>query len=338
MREADSRRTNDEVNDEGADRPGRTSWVPVHLLRPADSPRSDGEDPEHVRVLATVETRLPPIVVHRASHRVIDGMHRLAAAKLRGDAMIEVRYFEGTEHEAFVLAVKANTTHGRPLTMSDRARAAERIIVSHPGWSDRSIAVATGIGARQVADVRRRLETRLDPTDRPRSRIGRDGRVRPLDGAAGRLKAAEVIREFPAASLREIGSRAGISPATARDVRARIQRGDDPVPGPRAGTGEHRPVRPSAPAAPGVTPAAGGADLAVMLRGLRLDPSLRFSDAGRDLLRWLMVKVPSPEQWNDLSRTLPPHTTYLLADIARECAQEWHRIAEDLDRRLRPSA
>lgn len=95
-------------------------------------------------MLAAVEAKLPPIIVHRATMRVIDGMHRLAAAKLRNDETIEVRFFEGTEQEAFVLAVKANISHGRPLSLTDRTSAAERIIVSHPAWSDRAIAVAAG--------------------------------------------------------------------------------------------------------------------------------------------------------------------------------------------------
>jgi hypothetical protein len=36
--------------------------------------------------------KLPPILVHRATNRIIDGMHRLEAAKLRGDETISVRF------------------------------------------------------------------------------------------------------------------------------------------------------------------------------------------------------------------------------------------------------
>lgn len=285
-------------------------------------------------MLAAVEAKLPPIIVHRATMRVIDGMHRLAAAKLRNDETIEVRFFEGTEQEAFVLAVKANISHGRPLSLTDRTSAAERIIVSHPAWSDRAIAVAAGISARLVGNLRRRLAVEDDSFDEARSRVGRDGRVRPLDNAEGRLKAAEVIREFPMASLREIGKRAGISPATASDVRKRIERGEDPVPGNNE-RAERRPAR--QPARRSVD-SANEPDIEAMLQGLRVDPSLRFSEAGRDLLRWILSKALRPGEWGHVSDGLPPHTTYILADVARRCADEWCEIADDLDQRSRRMA
>jgi hypothetical protein len=284
-------------------------------------------------MLSDIETGLPPILVHRATMRVIDGMHRLAAKKLRNDATIEVQYFEGTEQEAFVLAVKANVSHGRPLSLADRTSAAERIMCSHPTWSDRSIAVAAGIGARLVANLRRRLEAEADTVDAARSRIGRDGRVRPLDSAEGRLKAAEVIREFPHASLREIGQRAGISPATASDVRKRIQRGDDPVPGNQERTERRFVPQPARHADQASEP-----DIETMLHGLKVDPSLRFSEAGRDLLRWVISKTLRPGEWREVGDRLPPHATYILADIARRCADEWRHIANDLDQRSRRMA
>src|SRR2546421_3267487 len=70
----------------------RTHRVPVRSLLPADSPRLNGEDAEHIRVLAAVEAKLPPILVHRASMRVIDGMHRLGAARLRNEETIDVQF------------------------------------------------------------------------------------------------------------------------------------------------------------------------------------------------------------------------------------------------------
>jgi hypothetical protein len=48
------------------------------------SPRQGGENNEHARALAESEERLPPIVVHGPSMRVIDGIHRVRAAIIRG--------------------------------------------------------------------------------------------------------------------------------------------------------------------------------------------------------------------------------------------------------------
>jgi hypothetical protein len=306
-----------------------TESVPVDSLLPADSPRIEGEDLEHIRMLAATETKFPPIIVHRATMRVVDGMHRLAATKLRNETMIEVRYFSGTEQEAFVLAVKANIIHGRPLSASDRSEAAVRIIVSHPDWSDRAVAAVAGISARLVANLRQRLDLDVDSLGR-RARIGRDGRMRPLDSAEGRLKAAEIIRQFPQASLREVGQRAGISPATAGDVRKRIQRGDQAVAGRRERAERPAPHKPVRPAGTRDVP-----DLGAILDGLKADPSLRFTETGREILRWIMSKALHPGEWRAISEGLPPHATYILADVARRCSDEWRHIANDLDQRLR---
>ena len=87
----------------------------IAKLRPSDSPRLAGQDTDHVRVLSQADS-LPPIIVQRGTMRVIDGMHRLRAAQLRGEKQIAVRFFEGSDDLAFVLAVHANTAHGLPLT------------------------------------------------------------------------------------------------------------------------------------------------------------------------------------------------------------------------------
>jgi len=66
--------------------------VPIARILAADSPRRAGENPEHAQSLAEVNAELPPIVVHRATLRVIDGMHRLRAARLRGQEEIAVHF------------------------------------------------------------------------------------------------------------------------------------------------------------------------------------------------------------------------------------------------------
>lgn len=58
------------------------AWIPLGLVRPSESPRSGGISREHVALLA--EAELPPILVHESSLRIVDGVHRLCAARLRG--------------------------------------------------------------------------------------------------------------------------------------------------------------------------------------------------------------------------------------------------------------
>lgn len=309
-----------------------THSVPVAALKPADSPRLVGEDTEHIRVLAEPDRALPPILVHRSTMRVIDGMHRLGAARLRGQDAIDVVFFDGSDEDAFVMAVKANVAHGLPLSYADREAAVVRILASHPDWSDRAIAATTGLAARTVATVR----TRVVGLPAATSRVGRDGRVRPLDSTDGRLVASRLIAAFPRASLREIARAAGISPATVRDVRARLQRGDDPVPQrrarsepviPAARRGDERPARDD-------LERLSMRDRDAVLRSLERDPSLRFAESGNKVLRWLGRRVIAEEEWRDITNAVPPHSAYILARLARRCGNEWLEFANRLEELL----
>ena len=94
-------------------------------------------------------------------------MHRLSAAKLEGSETIRAEFVDADEQTAFLLAVKANTDHGLPLSVADREAAAERILSWYPYWSDRAIAAIAGLagdvcgrGAGEFSAARLRLKTR----------------------------------------------------------------------------------------------------------------------------------------------------------------------------------
>ena len=298
--------------------------LPVAELYEADSPRAAGVDMPHARALAEVETELPPIVVHRATMRVIDGMHRLTAARLRGEPEIAAKLFDGDEDEAFLLAVRLNVTHGMPLTIADRRAAALRIIDTHPQLSDRSIARTAGLSAKTVGALRREIGS--PPVT---VRMGRDGRLRPLDGAAGRRAAAELIAVHPDATLRRIARDAGISVETARSVRQRLRAGEDPVLDRRT-----RP-QPAEPAARQMTvrlPESDPSDeLRTLLDTIQRDPSLRYTDSGRMLLRWLGPRVLLPDEVPTALRRIPPHCRLNLGSMARLSAAAWIQLAKLLE-------
>src|SRR5271155_3998957 len=94
------------------------TWVPLSSLQPADSPRLEGLDAAHAETLAEIESELPPILVQRSTMRVIDGMHRLSAAWIRGHEKIQVQFVDCDEFDAFLVAVAANIRHGLPLTLA----------------------------------------------------------------------------------------------------------------------------------------------------------------------------------------------------------------------------
>ena len=89
-------------------------------------------------------SELPPILVQRDNLRIIDGTHRIEAARARGEKTIQARVINCTDNDAYILAVKANTLHGLPLSRADRVSSARRILGGwHPDWSDRAIGIAT---------------------------------------------------------------------------------------------------------------------------------------------------------------------------------------------------
>jgi hypothetical protein len=298
----------------GGTRLGAVEFVSVSAVRLGTSIRLSGEDIEHVRTLVRSSADMPPIVVHRSTMRVIDGVHRLRAARLRGQQQIQVQYFDGTDEEAFFFAVRANLNHGLPLTTADRRAAASRIIAVRPDWSDRRVGAAAGLAGTTVAALRPRIGPVPVPNE---ARVGLDGRVRPLDGCARRQLAVQLIKEKPDASVREIARTAGLSPSTALDVRDRLRRGDDPVP-PRIRRQDKEKPAPTA------------GDDAIMAV-LRKDPTLRFTDGGRFLLRLLETHITAAEALTRHVGAVPVHCTKLVADLARNAGRRWFDFADQLE-------
>ena len=292
--------------------------VPLDALISPDSPRIGGTCDAHALAMAESDAALPPILVHRPTMRIIDGAHRVEAARLRGQADIEVRFYDGDDEDAFILGVSANIAHGLPLSTPDRSAAAARIIASRPGWSDRRIAAVTGLGATTVGAIRRRS---TDPAAQSNVRVGLDGRARPDSAVAGRIRAVELMRCRPDATIREIAAAAGVSASTALDVRRRLRDGEHPVP---------ERYRGAAPREQADVNAA--ADLGrQLLCQLREDPSLRFTEGGRALLRWLDQHLVTPAEWGRLTTVMPPHCAATVSDLARENARVWRELAVSLD-------
>ena len=306
--------------------------VPIDSLLFDGSPRLGGEDLEHVRMLAEASAALPPIMVHAPTMRVIDGVHRVRAARLNRLTEIRARMLHCDEQAAFILAVKANISHGLPLSKDDRTTAAIRIIVSHPDWSDRAVAAVTGLSDKTVSRIRVQSGS---ATLQPGVRIGRDGRIRPLDTTQKREQAAAMISEGPRTGLREIARATGLSLATVQDVRQRVNRGEDPVPSRyRLAKDADAATRPSPqPAMPRTRYKEALVDQQVALEKLDHDPSLKFNEAGRHLLHWLHRYTLEVDGAKAISTSVPDHWTGVVSALARTCATAWIGLADILDER-----
>lgn len=297
--------------------------VPTDSLLAADSPRLGGLNQEHIEVLA--QRAIEPVLVHRGTMRVVDGMHRLHAARLRGEAEIPVRFLDGPAGEVFIHSVSANVSHGLPLTLKDRKAAAGRILTSHPELSDRAIARITGLSPKTVSAVRR---TSTEEVAQPEVRVGADGRARPLDAARRREVAVAFLVAHPGATLSEVAASAGVSISTAGAIRQRLRRDEQAPPPPRPALVREvgRYERP-AEAPPG--------DLREQrIETLAKDPSLRFTESGRALLRWLNKRAPDLEAGQQLMAAVPVHCAVAVADLANSYAREWQRFASTLDQTL----
>lgn len=315
--------------------------VPVLSLRTGDSPRLNGVDKGYIDLLAETETPLPPVLVDKRTMRVIDGMHRLMAASLRGKKEIDVIFFEGSEDDVFLRAVQENVAHGLPLSQADRRAAAKRIIASHPHMSDRAIGQAAGLAAKGVAAIRK---SSSDDVPQSNARVGRDGRIRPLDSGKGRQRAAELLTEQPATSLRNVARAAGISPATALDVRKRLERGEPPVPATtvngfagkaaRARADDGADGRASRPEPQSASRSAPVTSPAATVEKLLRDPSLHNNERGKKILRLLHVNAVGAEQLSSVAATVPPHCVGIVARLARQYAKMWQDFAQELDGRV----
>lgn len=133
---------------------------------------------EAVEQYAGMLDELPPVELMRVgrSLRVIDGRHRIAAARAGGRTEILAVIREGSERDAFVAALGANARHGVRLSGADL-----RVVVGAAladaelaRWADRRLARLVGCSHTIVGVIR--AECRPETVDGPR--VGADGKTR----------------------------------------------------------------------------------------------------------------------------------------------------------------
>nr|BFE74529.1 hypothetical protein GCM10020092_078300 [Actinoplanes digitatis] len=120
------------------------------------------------------------------------------------------------------------------------------------------------------------------------------------------------MRSRPGASLREVAREAGISVGTAMDVRRKL-----------AAQNAASPAEP--PAGPGSE-----LDVGARLERLVHDPSLRYSERGRALLRLASTTLAFITQSDGVAENVPGHCRDSLRAIAETCAGGWREFGERL--------
>jgi ParB-like chromosome segregation protein Spo0J len=287
--------------------------VAVAELETGSAFREGGLCPEHVERLVALGGAWPPIVVMRRGGVVVDGAHRVEAARRLGIARLEAVFFDGGADDAFVEFVRRNVAHGLLLTLPERKHAAVRVLQAHRGWSDRRVAELCGLSPKTVA--RLRGESAARPTEENAQldrevRVGRDDRVRPVQRGSVRARVLEALREQPDASLRTIAGAVGVSPETVRLVRMNL-----------AELSEDSPVPPESASAP----------------AWQADAALVSAADGEAFLAWF-DQTALTDADIARARTVPLSRVYELADEARRRSDLWLRLARTLEARAAKSS
>lgn len=142
-------------------------------------------DESHVAELRlAVPGTLPPVSVYwdGTDYWLVDGFHRVSAAREMGDPTIQATIKNGTRREAIRASLTANIGHGLKRSNADKRKAIDTLLADQE-WSrmsDRAIAGELFVDNETVAARRSVLQTggSASPT-----RVGKDGSTRPATKA-----------------------------------------------------------------------------------------------------------------------------------------------------------
>ena len=278
-----------------------------------ERPVSEGRVTELMRA----PERWSPLLV-TADLTVIDGRHRVVAARRLGIDEVPVEVFAGYAQDALLEFVQRNLTTGDGLNRRERSKAARRILCAHPDWADRRIGDICGVSPKAVGQLRQSLMRTFGPGQIRWSdvRVGRDGRRRPVDPADRRAKVAEALAANPDVSLRTIARLVGVSPETVRRVRM--------------GLGEQ------------VWPAAGhaldGAQPApYSSRRVQWQPdaAIRSHPDGAAVAEFMLRTDVDDHDLERHAGLAPSATAAEIAEHARRCAEYWMSLAVTVEARTR---
>ena len=128
------------------------------------SPRTGVDDTVISSYVSSFES-LPPIDVFWIEGKdgwwLVDGWHRLGAAKQRNEEEIEATDHQGTMIDAIEYSFDANLKHGRPLTNKERKEAARFKLMRYTVRSNNWIGADCGIATHTVMAIRDDLESAL---------------------------------------------------------------------------------------------------------------------------------------------------------------------------------
>jgi ParB-like chromosome segregation protein Spo0J len=200
------------------------------VLLPELNPRAGLCEETIIRYMESFQA-LPPVNIQEGTGVLVDGFHRVEAARRMGVETVPVRMLDIPDEELHLYAGLANCEHGRALSRTERNRFVVRLADEY-GWSAEKVAKVVGISPSSVGlavrehRYNRELSERLGEEvqivnsshvqalyrvgEEPRSRLldaialktDEDGHPRPLTGAE--LKLLVDRMEDPATPAEEL--------------------------------------------------------------------------------------------------------------------------------------
>jgi hypothetical protein len=160
----------------------------------------------------------------------------------------------------------------------------------------------------------------VGPAAVSQSRLGRDGRLRPVPSTAARARIAQAIAHHPDASLRAIAAATHTSPETVRTVRRSLRQHDGP------------PVQALAP-----LPAIGSRTTSAHVPSpWSSDSACQSTPEGAAFAGWFdATRVEESALFEHLA-AVPISRVYGVIDEAHRRAQFWASFADRLGRRVGP--
>lgn len=299
------------TGEEGPVRDPVAVLLDVERLRPGIQLRAGKLNREHLDSIALSEENWPPIIIRRDDNTIVDGHYRYLAARQLGRSHVRCVYFDGEVESAFMEALRQNRDHGLPLSFKDREAAARQVLRFHPDWSDRRVGATCGLAPGTVGRLRGTIATVTDQGGQLNARVGRDGRRRPVDAKASRIRIARVLRDQPNSSLRNIARITGTSPATVRAVKAEQS---------------HLAVEDRPQVVPVIRP----------VRSWVADAALLSAEEGETFVGWF-ERTTIKEEWRSFLAGIPLSRVYEVADEARRRAAAWTEFASRIEERVRPA-
>ncbi|MCL0102909.1 hypothetical protein M1N93_02980, partial [Dehalococcoidia bacterium] len=132
-----------------------------------------------------------PVLIQKDSKSLIDGFHRIIAAKEAKKDRILAIELDVSDHEVPLLQILANCRHGVPLSHTERDKAIIRsYVLGH--YTQQEIAEMTGLSQRRISGILKAAKRKLEATGNDISiKTGSNNNIPSIEGEdAERMKEA----------------------------------------------------------------------------------------------------------------------------------------------------